>query len=255
MGHFKQANPVTPEKFDAVLFDMDGVITATANVHAKCWKLMFDEYLRKRSADKEERFQPFDIESDYLRYVDGKPRFDGVRDFLKSRRIDIPEGTSEDPSSVETIRGLGNRKNELINQVIEQDGVEVYEGTLSFAQQVRDGGMKLAVVTSSQNCDAVLQAAHIQNLFDAKVDGNILMEKNLAGKPAPDSFLEAAKRLGVAPQRSVVIEDALSGVRAGVAGGFGLVIGVARSGNAQELKQCGAHLVVQDLSELLTANG
>ena len=251
MSESKQKNPITPDKFDAVFFDLDGVITATAKVHAKCWKVMFDEYLKKRSAEKGEPFRPFDIETDYRLYVDGKPRYDGVRDFLTSRNIDLPEGTHEDPSSTETIGGLGNRKNELINEVIETDGVEAYEGTITLARQIRNAGIKIAVVTSSQNCDAVLKAIHITDLFDVKVDGNVIHEKNLAGKPAPDSFLEGAKLLEVDPGRGVVVEDAISGVQAGRNGNFGLVIGVARKGNVEELKKNGADIVVKDLSEFL----
>jgi len=251
MSESKQKNPITPDKFDAVFFDLDGVITATAKVHAKCWKIMFDEYLKKRSAEKGEPFRPFDIETDYRLYVDGKPRFDGVRDFLTSRKIDLPEGTHEDPPNAETVGGLGNHKNDLINEVIKTDGVEAYEGTITLARQIRDAGIKIAVVTSSQNCDAVLKAIHITDLFDAKVDGNVIHEQNLAGKPAPDSFLEGAKRLGVEPARAVVVEDAISGVQAGRNGKFGLVIGVDRKGNAEELKKNGADIVVKDLSEFL----
>ncbi len=251
MSESKQKNPITPDKFDAVFFDLDGVITATAKVHAKCWKIMFDEYLKKRSVEIGEPFRPFEIDTDYRLYVDGKPRFDGVRDFLRSRKIDLSEGTHEDAPTTETVGGLGNRKNELINEVIETDGVEVYEGTITLARQVRDAGLKIAVVTSSQNCDAVLKAAHIMELFDAKVDGNVIHKQQLAGKPAPDSFLEGAKRLGVEPARGVVVEDAISGVQAGRNGNFGLVIGVARKGNAEELKNNGADIVVKDLSEFL----
>ena len=251
MNDLRQNNPITPDNYDAVFFDLDGVITATAKVHAKCWKIMFDEFLKKRSVEKGEPFRPFDIDSDYRLFVDGKPRADGVRDFLKSRKIDLPEGTHEDPSSAETIGGLGNRKNELINGVIESDGVEAYEATITLARQVRDAGIKIAVVTSSQNCDAVLNAIHIADLFDAQIDGNVIREKHLKGKPAPDSFLEGAKRLGVDPERGVVVEDAISGVQAGRNGKFGLVIGVARKGNEEELKNNGADIVVKDLSEFL----
>lgn len=251
MTESRKRNPITSDKFDAVFFDLDGVITATAKVHAKCWKIMFDEYLKKRSAKKGEPFRPFDIDTDYRLYVDGKPRYDGVRDFLSSRNIDLPEGTHEDPPTAETIGGLGNRKNELVNQVIETDGVEAYDGTIAWARQLRDVGIKVAVVTSSQNCDAVLNAIHITDLFDAKIDGNVIHEQRLAGKPAPDSFLEGAKQLGVDPARGVVVEDAISGVQAGRNGKFGLVIGVARKGNDEELKNNGADIVVKDLSEFL----
>jgi len=251
MSESKQKNPITPDKFDAVLFDLDGVITDTASVHAKCWKKMFDEYLNKRSAEKGEPFHPFDIETDYRLYVDGKPRFNGVRDFLTSRKIILPEGTHQDPSNAETVGGLGNRKNDLINEVIENDGVEAYEGTITLARQIRDAGIKIAVVTSSQNCDVVLKAVNITDLFEAQVDGNVIHELHLSGKPAPDSFLEGAKRLGVQPARAVVVEDAISGVQAGRNGKFGLVIGVDRKGNAEELRKNGADIVVKGLEEFL----
>jgi beta-phosphoglucomutase family hydrolase len=244
-------NPITRDKYDAVLFDLDGVITDTASVHAKCWKKMFDEYLKRRSKEKGEPFKPFEIATDYKLYVDGKPRFNGVRDFLTSRKINLPEGTHQDPSNAVTVGGLGNRKNDLINEIIENEGVEAYEGTITLARQIRDAGIKIAVVTSSQNCDVVLKAVNIKDLFEAQVDGNVIHELHLSGKPAPDSYLEDAKRLGVEPQRAVVVEDAISGVQAGRNGKFGLVIGVDRNGNAEELKKNGADIVVQDLGELL----
>jgi len=244
-------NPITRDKYDAVLFDLDGVITATAKVHAACWKTMFDEYLEKRAKEKGEPFKPFEIETDYRLYVDGKPRFDGVRDFLQSREIRLPEGTHDDPPKTETVGGLGNRKNDLINEVIDSVGVDTYEGTVALAQQIRNEGIKIAVVTSSQNCAAVLKAARIDDLFEVRVDGNVIHELHLSGKPAPDSYLEGAKRLGVEPQRAVVVEDAISGVQAGRNGKFGLVIGVDRNGNAEELKENGADIVVKDLGEFL----
>ena len=244
-------NPITRDKYDAVLFDLDGVITDTASVHAKCWKKMFDEYLKRRSKEKGEPFKPFEIATDYKLYVDGKPRFNGVRDFLTSRKITLPEGTHQDPSNAVTVGGLGNRKNDLINEIIENEGVEAYEGTITLARQIRDAGIKIAVVTSSQNCDVVLKAVNIKDLFEAQVDGNVIHELHLSGKPAPDSYLEGAKRLGVEPQRAVVVEDAISGVQAGRNGKFGLVIGVDRNENAEELKKNGADIVVKDLGEFL----
>ena len=244
-------NPITREKFDAVLFDLDGVITATAKVHAACWKKMFDEYLEKRAKERGEPFKPFDIENDYRLYVDGKPWFDGVRDFIRSRQIELPEGIPDDAPRTETVCGLGNRKNDLINEVIESDGVEVYEGTIDLARQLQKEGIKIAIVTSSQNCDVVLNAAKIGDLFEVRIDGNVIHEKNLSGKPAPDSYLEGAKRLGVEPKRTVVVEDAISGVQSGRNGKFGLVIGVDRKGNADELKKNGADVVVKDLREFL----
>jgi HAD superfamily hydrolase (TIGR01509 family) len=182
--------------------------------------------------------------------VDGKPRFDGVRDFLTSRGIQFPEGRLDDPPEAETVGGLGNRKNELVNKIFEDIGVEPYEGSVKLIQQLRRQGFKIAVVTSSQNCAAVLKAAGLNELFEVQVDGNTIHAQKLAGKPAPDTFLTAAKLVEVEPTRAVVVEDALSGVEAGSAGGFGLVIGVARKGNAEELRQHGAHIVVNDLGEL-----
>jgi beta-phosphoglucomutase family hydrolase len=246
-----QSKLVNRDQYDAVLFDLDGVVTNTATLHATSWKQTFDEYLRKRAEQNGEAFRPFDIATDYRLYVDGEPRFDGVRDFLRSRRIQLPEGNPDDPADVETVHGLGNRKNELVNRAIAELGVEPYAGTVQFIHQLRRDGFKIAVVTSSQNCDAVLRAAKLDDLFRVRVDGNVIQAQRLAGKPAPDTFLIAAKQLGVEPIRTVVIEDAISGVEAGSNGKFGLVIGVARKGNAEELKRHGAHLVVDDLGELV----
>jgi HAD superfamily hydrolase (TIGR01509 family) len=212
---------------------------------------MFDEYLRKRAEQKGEAFRPFDLARDYRLYVDGKPRFDGVRDFLRSRDIQLSEGNPDDPADVETVHGLGNRKNDLVNRAIAEVGVEPYAGTVQFIHQLRRDGFKIAVVTSSQNCDTVLRACKLDDLFEVRVDGNLIQAQRLAGKPAPDTFLIAAKQLGVEPIRTVVIEDAISGVEAGSNGKFGLVIGVARKGNAEELKRHGAHLVVEDVGELV----
>ena len=242
---------ITRERYDAVLLDLDGVITDTASIHAACWKQMFDEYLQRRAAQRGERFRPFDIGTDYRLYVDGKPRFDGVRDFLTSRNIQLPEGTPEDLPEAETVGGLGNRKNDLVNKIIEGEGVVPYEGSVELIHQLRGQGFKIAVVTSSQNCSAVLKAAKLEGFFNAQVDGNTIHAQHLAGKPAPDTFLMGAKLLGIDPARAIVIEDAISGVEAGSAGGFGLVIGVARKGNAEELSHHGADLVVNDLKELV----
>lgn len=242
---------ITRDHYDAVLLDLDGVITDTASMHAACWKEMFDDYLKKRAAERGEIFRPFDPATDYRLYVDGKPRFDGVRDFLASRGITLPEGSPNDPPSAETVCGLGNRKNELINKIIERNGVKPYEGTVRLIHQLRDNGFKLGVVTSSQNCGTVLKAAKLEDCFDMLVDGNVAREEHLAGKPAPDTFLTAARLLGVEPARTVVIEDAISGVQAGARGHFGLVIGVARKGNAKELQRAGASLVASDLGELV----
>ena len=242
---------VSRDQYDAVLFDLDGVITDTANLHATCWKHMFDEYLQKRARQTGEAFRPFDVTSDYLLYVDGKPRFAGVRDFLKSRGIELPEGNPEDLTDVETVCGLGNRKNDLVNDAIAEVGVVPYAGSVRFIHQVRRDGFKIAVVTSSQHCDAVLRAAKLDEFFEVRVDGNVIEAQRLAGKPAPDTFLMAARLLGVEPKRTVVIEDAISGVQAGSAADFGLVIGIARKNNAEELKRHGADLVVRDLDELM----
>jgi beta-phosphoglucomutase family hydrolase len=242
---------ITSAKYDAVLFDLDGVITDTARLHAACWKQMFDDYLQNRATQRGEAFHPFDPEADYRLYVDGKPRFDGVRDFLKSRDIHLPEGNMDDPPHAETVIGLGNRKNDLVNKMIEEKGVQPYEGSVRLIHQLRDRGFRMAVVTSSQNCTSVLKATHLDKVFDVLVDGNTLLEQHLAGKPAPDMFLLAAKRLGVEPQRAIVIEDAIAGVQAGSNGHFGLVIGVARKDNAEELRRNGALLVVNDLGDLV----
>jgi beta-phosphoglucomutase family hydrolase len=242
---------ITRDQYDAVLLDLDGVITDTASVHAACWKQMFDEYLQKRATLRGEIFRPFDPAVDYRLYVDGKPRFDGVRDFLTSRGIQLPEGSTDDLPEAETVGGLGNRKNDLVNKIIEEAGVEPYEGSVKLIRQLRHRGFKIAVVTSSQNCAAVLRAAKLEAFFDIRVDGNMILAEHLAGKPAPDTFLMAATLLRVEPSRAVVIEDALSGVEAGFNGNFGLVIGVARKGNAEELRRHGAHLVVNDLGELV----
>ena len=242
---------ISRDRFDAVLLDLDGVITDTASIHAACWKQMFDEYLQQRAAQRGEAFRPFDIATDYRLYVDGKPRYDGVRDFLRSRGIQLPPGSPDDSPQAETVDGLGNRKNDLINKIIEDKGVEPYEGSVELIRQLRHRGFKIAVVTSSQNCTAVLKAAKLDGFFDGQVDGNVIHAQHLAGKPAPDTYLMAARLLGVEPTRAVVIEDALSGVEAGSNGNFGLVIGVARKANAEKLKRQGAHLVVKDLGELV----
>ena len=242
---------ITRDRYDAVLLDLDGVITDTASVHAACWRQMFDEYLQRRAAQTGEAFCPFDIATDYRLYVDGKPRYDGVRDFLTSRGIRLPEGSPDDPPEAETVDGLGNRKNDLVNKIIEDKGVEPYEGSVKLLYQLRHQGFKIAVVTSSQNCTAVLKAAKLEHFFDVQVDGNTIHARHLAGKPAPDTYLMAANLLRVEPARAVVIEDALSGVEAGSNGKFGLVIGVARKGNPDELRRHGAHLAVNDLGELV----
>jgi len=243
--------PLLPEHFDAVLFDLDGVLTDTAKVHAACWQRMFDEYLRQRADRRGEPFVPFDREADYRRYVDGKPRYDGVRSFLAARGIELPDGVPDDPPGRETVCGLGNRKNELVHEVLASEGVTVYDGSRRLLRQLQSLGIRTAVVSSSRNCAVVLQAAGLAGDFERRVDGEVAARLGLAGKPAPDTFLEAARQLGVEPSRSAVIEDAFSGVQAGRAGGFGLVIGVARHGEAEALRRHGADIVVADLAELL----
>lgn len=243
--------PRLPEGIAACLFDLDGVLTKTATVHAEAWKRMFDDFLRGWAERTGEPFRPFDIAADYPRYVDGKLRQDGVRAFLRSRGIELPEGSPDDPPTAETVYGLGTRKNNLVLQIMERQGVSVYEGSVSFVRAVRDAGLRRAVVSASRNCQAVLQAAGIEDLFEVRVDGIVAAEEGLRGKPAPDTFLAAARKLGEAPERCAVFEDAIAGVEAGRAGGFGWVVGVDRVGQADALRRSGADIVVRDLSELL----
>jgi alpha,alpha-trehalase len=237
-------------KFDAVLFDLDGVLTDTARLHAASWKKMFDSFLKQHAEATGEPFRPFEME-DYRLYEDGRERYEGVRDFLKSRGIELPEGTPEDAPDRETVCGLGNRKNEMVTQVIESVGVDAYPGSVALVRYVREHGLRTAVVSASANCAAVLEGVGIADLFDVRVDGIALIEHHLSGKPAPDSFLEAARQLGVEPSRAVVVEDAISGVQAGRAGAFGLVVGVSRKDDADALAENGAGIVVHDLAELI----
>jgi beta-phosphoglucomutase family hydrolase len=239
---------ITKDRFDAVLFDLDGVITATAKVHAACWRKMFDEFLRRRP---DEPFESFNIQTDYPTHIDGKLREDGVRSFLQSRGVYLPEGDSAEPPSYETIHGLGKVKDLMFKEILYEKGVEVYEGAVELVKQLRGQGIKTAVVSASKNCKAVLEAASIGHLFDVRVDGEVASQLKLPGKPAPDKFLKAAQQLGVEPDRAVVVEDAISGVQAGRAGGFALVVGVDRKGHAEELRSNGAHIVVSDPGELL----
>jgi len=240
-----------PEGITACLFDLDGVLTQTAKVHAKAWKAMFDEYLRCRADRSGEPFREFALPDDYEQYVDGKPRRDGVRSFLESRRIDLPLGTPDDPPDAETIYGLGTRKNELVLELIRDEGVEAYEGSVRFVERAREQGLRTAVVSSSTNCKDVLAAAGIEHLFEARIDGVVAEREHLAGKPAPDTFLAGARVLGAEPAQATVFEDALAGVEAGRAGSFGWVVGVDRTGHAAALREHGADVVVQDLAELL----
>jgi beta-phosphoglucomutase family hydrolase len=235
-----------PEQIHALLFDMDGVLTDTASVHARAWKETFDAFLREHGIDT-----PFDLERDYELYVDGKPREDGVRDFLASRDVHLPEGSRDDLPAAETVWGVGNRKNELVQRLIAEDGVKVYDGSVELVKEARAAGMPVAVVSSSANTQAILESAGIADLFDARVDGLTIAEENIKGKPAPDSYLRGAELLGVEPAHAAVFEDALAGVAAGKAGGFGLTVGVDRHGQPQALKDNGADIVVSDLSELI----
>lgn len=240
---------VTRDRFDAVLFDLDGVLTSTAAIHARAWKRMFDEYLRDRHPGQ----RPFDADADYKRYVDGKPRYEGVRSFLESRGIHLPYGEATDPPGDQTVSALGNRKQVLVQRAIDNGGVEPFESSVRWVERLKREGFRLGVVSSSRNCGPVLRAAKIDHLFETRVDGLTLAELGLAGKPAPDSFLKAAEQLGASPARSVVVEDAISGVEAGRAGGFGLVLGVDREGHADVLLAHGAHAIVTDLGEMLDA--
>jgi beta-phosphoglucomutase family hydrolase len=228
-----------PDEIRGLLFDLDGVLTKTATVHAKAWKEMFDGYLKERDGPS---FKPFDAHDDYDRFVDGKPREDGVRDFLASRGIHLSE---------EEIRELGDRKNKIVNEVIARDGVEAYPGSVRYLKAARDAGLRRAVVSSSHNCKAVLEAAGIADLLEERVDGEVAAERHLKGKPAPDTFLAGAKALGVEPSQAVVFEDALAGVEAGRAGNFGCVVGVDRVGQRDALSEHGATIVVDDLADLL----
>ena len=240
-----------PDDTLACLFDLDGVVTKTALVHAAAWKQMFDAFLHDYAAETGTEFVPFDPVHDYDRYVDGRPRLDGTRTFLQSRGIKLPEGSPDDPPTAHTIYGLSNRKNALVLEMIDKRGVEVYEGSVRYIKRVREAGLHTAVVSSSANTVQVLNAAGIAGLFDTRIDGVIARQRGLAGKPAPDTFLAGAHELGVPPVRAVVFEDALAGVEAGRAGHFGRVIGVDRTGQANALAEHGADVVVQDLEELL----
>ncbi len=239
-----------PDHIRACLFDLDGVITRTATVHAAAWKRMFDAFLQARDGAG---FRPFDVHADYDEYVDGKPREAGVRDFLASRNITLPEGEPTDGPDQETVYGLGNRKNALLQQEIAEHGVDVYPGSVRYIEAVRDAGLHRVVVSSSANTKQILDVTGLAPLFEGRVDGVTLAEEHLKGKPAPDSFLAGAKLVGVGPDAAVVFEDALAGVQAGRAGHFGYVVGVDRVGQADALRARGADVVVDDLADLLDA--
>jgi beta-phosphoglucomutase family hydrolase len=242
-----------PDEVTTCLFDLDGVVTQTAKIHAAAWKEMFDDYLRERAARNGEEFVGFDAVGEYDEYVDGKPRYEGVRSFLQSRGIDLPQGKKSDAPDAETTDGLGNRKNKIMLRMIQDQGVQAYEGSVRYVRAARDAGLHRAVVSSSTNCRDVLIAAGIEDLFEQRIDGVVAEREHLKGKPAPDTFLAGARALGVNPRQAAVFEDALAGVAAGRAGGFACVVGVDRAGQADALREHGADVVVSDLAELLDA--
>jgi beta-phosphoglucomutase family hydrolase len=244
-----------PDGVAACLFDMDGVVTKTAIVHAAAWKQMFDDFLRERAKETGTEFVPFDSDHDYGNYVDGKPRLDGTKSFLQSRGIDLPDGSPDDPPGTPTLQGLSNRKNDLVLVKLEENGVQVYDDTITFIKAVRDQGMPTAIVSSSANTRQVLDVAKIADLFDVRVDAQYAKEHNLHGKPAPDTFLAAAEALNVPAKQAVVFEDAQSGVAAGHAGHFALVVGVDRVNQAAALREHGADVVVEDVTDLLKQDG
>jgi beta-phosphoglucomutase family hydrolase len=240
-----------PPEIRACLFDLDGVLTDTAATHAAAWKEMFDTFLRARSAQTGTPFVAFDVDSDYREHIDGKQRSDGVRSFLASRGIVLPEGAQDDPPSFETVNGLGNDKNERVLARFEREGVDAYEGSVRYVHAAREAGLRTAVVTASCNCRAVLDAVGIADLFEARIDGYVAARKGLLGKPAPDTFLAAASALDVQPREAAVFEDALAGVRAARAGGFGFVVGVDRDDSGRALRAEGADVVVRDLADMV----
>ncbi|WP_033354139.1 HAD family hydrolase [Kitasatospora aureofaciens] len=240
-----------PDDIRAFLFDLDGVLTQTATVHAAAWKDTFDAFLRAEAARTGGQFVPFDAVTDYDTYVDGRPRLDGTRAFLHSRGIDLPEGTEDDPPNARTVQGISRAKNDTVLRLIREQGVAPYEGSVAYVRRLRELGLPSAVVSSSANCRDVLRSAGILDLFDLIVDGVVAKQQALPGKPNPDTYLYAARELGVEPAHAVVFEDALAGVASGRAGGFGAVVGVNRTGQADELRRDGATVVVDDLSELL----
>jgi beta-phosphoglucomutase family hydrolase len=233
--------------FDGAIFDMDGVITRTAVVHSSAWKNTFDEYLSYRELKYKEPFSAF-TQVDYLAFVDGRPRYKGVESFLQSRGISIPSGNPEDEPGRETVCGLGNRKNQFFNARLEKEGVPIYESTIQLVRQMLQNGIRVGVATSSKNCERVLEKAGIAHMFETCVDGVLSAELGLRGKPEPDIFSQACENIGVMPHRAMIVEDAISGVQAGAKGRFGLTLGVARNNNVEELRRCGADIVVTDLS-------
>ena len=242
-----------PAHVTTCLFDLDGVLTDTASVHNTAWKQMFDAYLRERADHDGKPFVPFDPDADYVRYVDGRPRADGVRTFLKSRGIELPEGAPDDAPGAETVRGLGDRKNTALLAALERDGVTVYDGSRRYLQAAADAGLRRVVVSSSANTATVLKVTGLADLVEARVDGVTIESEQLKGKPAPDSFVVGARRVGASPSQAAVFEDAIAGVEAGRAGAFGFVVGVNRldAEHGEKLRARGADVVVADLAELL----
>ncbi|HYK66440.1 MAG TPA: beta-phosphoglucomutase family hydrolase [Streptosporangiaceae bacterium] len=240
-----------PDPIRGCLFDLDGVLTQTATVHAAAWQEMFDSFLRTRALEKGEPFVPFDPVHDYDEYVDGRPREEGTASFLASRGIHLAAGAVDDPPGAPTIHGLGNAKNDILLRRLRTDGVHAYPGSVRFVRAARDAGLRRAVVSSSANTADVLAAAGIADLFEARIDGVVAVAEHLRGKPSPDTYLAGAKALGLAPKAAAVFEDALAGVAAGRAGQFGCVVGVDRVGQADALRQHGADVVVTDLGDLL----
>ena len=240
-----------PDSVRVCLFDLDGVLTKTAEVHSAAWKQMFDAYLEERAERTGTQFAPFDPVNDYDEYVDGKPRYECVQSFLTARGIELPRGEPSDPPGAETVDGLGNRKNAILLRLIHERGVEPYEGSVRYVEAAREAGLRRAVVSSSTNCRDVLAAAGIEDLFEVRIDGVVAEREHLRGKPAPDTFLAGARALGADASEAAVFEDALAGVAAGRAGGFAFVVGVDRTGQAKALREHGADVVVTDLGELL----
>lgn len=250
MSNPPAALTISPRDYDAVIFDLDGVITDTARIHSIAWKKLFDDYLAQRADRYGETHEPFDKNVDYRRYVDGKPRYEGVRSFLESRGIDIPYGTPEDRPDQETVCGLGNKKNPMFLEGLQTHGADVYDSSVRLLKDLLQAGIKTAIVSSSKNCAKILEVAELTHLFQVKVDGADAAKLGLKGKPDPDTFLEAARELGVTAARSIIVEDAISGVQAGRSGQFGCVLGVDRTGHPDDLKNNGADIVVSDLAEV-----
>ena len=239
------------KRYEAVLFDLDGVLTATAALHARAWKRMFDDFLGARASRSGAAPVPFELPGDYALYVDGLPRYDGVRSFLAARHVALPDGSPDDPLDRETVCGLGNRKQQFFSDLLASEGVEVYPGSVAVARHLVANGVRAGVVSSSRTCEAILAAAGLSDLFGVRIDGVVAAELGLAGKPAPDTFLHAAHALGARPARSAVVEDAISGVAAGRAGAFALIVAIDRTGSADALARAGADVVVTDLGETL----